>query len=68
MNVLIKQIVSTRNYVHSTLLFIGYLFKELEYSNEIVKANNIKALITFGKFNKSDFIELLINQSLPFDM
>lgn len=46
----------------------GYLFKELESSNENVKTNNIKALITLGKFNKSDFIELLINQSLPFNM
>ncbi|XP_060857162.1 maestro heat-like repeat-containing protein family member 1 isoform X1 [Metopolophium dirhodum] len=46
---------------------LNYLFKELENSNDIIKANNIKALITFGKFIKSDFIELLINQSLPFN-
>lgn len=48
--------------------FTDYLFIELENSNEIIKANNIKALITFGKFIKSDFIELLINQSLPYNM
>lgn len=49
-------------------LLIGYLFKELENSNETIKENNIKAIITLGKVNKSDFIELLINQSLPFNM
>jgi len=48
--------------------FTGYFFKELDNPNEVIKENNIKALITFGKFNKSDFIELLINQSLPFNM
>jgi len=47
--------------------FIDLLFKELESTNETIQESNIKALITFGKFNKSDFIELLINQSLPFN-
>jgi len=44
------------------------MFKELDNSNEIIKGNNISALITLGTFNKPDFIELLINQSLPFNM
>ncbi|VVC45111.1 Armadillo-type fold,Armadillo-like helical [Cinara cedri] len=47
---------------------LNYLFKELENTNEVVKTNNIKALITFGKYNNSDFIDLLINQTLPYSV
>ncbi|XP_050426216.1 maestro heat-like repeat-containing protein family member 1 [Adelges cooleyi] len=47
---------------------MGQLFQRIESPNEEIKANNIKSLITLGKYNVPDFLELLINQNLPFNM
>ncbi|XP_050527458.1 maestro heat-like repeat-containing protein family member 1 isoform X2 [Daktulosphaira vitifoliae] len=46
---------------------LEYLFKKIDNDNETIKSCNIQALNTFGKYNKSEFLELLINQSLPYN-